>query len=248
MTPRVGRWSFLVASALAVILGGTALGQSGREAIRPGGSATPAQKGTRPAGKSVLPDPALLDGAKHPPEKRAEQGMLGEFEMPGDENVRTGRAGGQPQQQEAQQGQQQQQGAQGGGAQMANAGQQQQGGGAEDGQQEGQQEGQQAPGQPGGQNDPNASAQGIQVGQLMGEGGGQPSDMTEAPRPSPVSIGDAAMQIKTLPNSPAIVGATQVAAQNTQQHEKQTGTGGAPPVGNNANRGAEKGRTMPAGL
>ncbi|MEX2043746.1 MAG: hypothetical protein WD941_00235 [Opitutus sp.] len=247
MTQGVGRWGFLFTSAVAIVLGGTALGQSARDTIRPGSSAIPVQKSTRPAGKGVLPDPALLDGAKHPPEKRPEQGMLGEFEMPGDENARTGRAGGQPQQQQSQGGEQQQQDKQGGGGQTAQAGQQQQqsgGGGTE----ADQQDGAQASGQPGGgEGDPNAKAEGIQVAQLQGEGGGEPGDMTSGARPSPVSIGDAAMQIKTMPNSPSIVGATQSSGQ-TQQHEKTTGTGGAPPTGNNANRGAEKGRTMPAGL
>src|SRR5205814_10734655 len=47
--------------------------------------------------KGPLPDPALLDGSTQPAEKKPEQGMLGEFELPGDDNVRNGKVGGQQQ-------------------------------------------------------------------------------------------------------------------------------------------------------
>jgi hypothetical protein len=40
--------------------------------------------------KGPLPDPALLDGRKEAPEKSSAVGMLGDFEIPGDENVRSG--------------------------------------------------------------------------------------------------------------------------------------------------------------
>ncbi len=230
---------------IAVLLGTAALAQSARDAIRPGGrSSSPAS--TRAAAKQVLPDPALLDGAKHPPEKRPEQGMLGEFEMPGDENARTGQVGGGSQQPGQEQSQQQ---GQGGGGQMAQAQPEQPGGGGAEPAQAPQQQGGAQPGgqQAGGaQGDPNAKAEGIQVAQLQGEGGGNPGDMAGGQKPSQVSIGDAAMQIQTMPNSPSVVG-TQSSG-TTQQHEKTTGTGGKAPVGNNANKGAERGRTMPAGL
>ena len=53
----------------------------------------------------VLPDPALLDGSSQQADKKVENGMIGEFELPGDENAdRNGRVGGrggpQPQQQQ----------------------------------------------------------------------------------------------------------------------------------------------------
>src|SRR5688500_8283435 len=46
------------------------------------------------AGRGVLPDPVLLDGSTATPEKKTEHGMIGEFELPGDENVRNGKVGG----------------------------------------------------------------------------------------------------------------------------------------------------------
>src|SRR6187402_2942748 len=62
--------------------------------------AAPIQPQRTPAAKSgssrgVLPDPALLDGASQPVEKKSEYGMIGDFELPGDENVRSGKVGGQ---------------------------------------------------------------------------------------------------------------------------------------------------------
>jgi hypothetical protein len=50
--------------------------------------------GAAGARKGPLPDPALLDGSTLPPEKKNEFGMVGDFELPGDENVRSGRVGG----------------------------------------------------------------------------------------------------------------------------------------------------------
>src|SRR5688500_8073180 len=44
--------------------------------------------------KGPLPDPALLDGSTLPVEKRPEHGMVGDFELPGDENARSGKVGG----------------------------------------------------------------------------------------------------------------------------------------------------------
>src|SRR5687768_9160816 len=55
-------------------------------------SATPSRSGG--SAKGVLPDPVLLDGSSQPAEKRPEHGMVGDFELPGDENAKTGRVGG----------------------------------------------------------------------------------------------------------------------------------------------------------
>lgn len=55
-------------------------------------SSTPAR-----TGKGLLPDPTLLDGSTMPAEKKSEQGMIGDFELPGDDNVKSGKVGG-PQQ------------------------------------------------------------------------------------------------------------------------------------------------------
>ncbi len=219
----------------------TAMAADAREGIRPSSPASKADP-RRPTGKVVLPDPTLLDGATHPAEKRPETGMIGEFELPGDENARTGKVGQQGAQQQEGEQQAQQQG--GGGAPQTAQSQQEQGGGG--GQQQQQQQGGPQGSGKQGQGDPNAKAEGIQVAGLQGEGGGNP-EMANAQKPAQVSIGDSAMQIKTVANAPTVVGAQQNSGPS-QQHEKATGTGGKQPTGNNSNRGAEKGRSMPAGL
>jgi len=54
-----------------------------------------AKAGTaRPSAKGPLPDPALLDGSTLQAEKRPEHGMIGDFELPGDDNSRSGKVGG----------------------------------------------------------------------------------------------------------------------------------------------------------
>lgn len=253
-----------------------------QDSSRPASSAPGAGSGaaaTRPATRSgaargPLPDPALLDGSTLPVEKRPEHGMLGEFEIPGDENAKDGKVGGQ----------QQPPGQKGGG------GKQDPGGvsvalplpgipglnsGGAGGQQglpglnlpnPNQQQGGAGSGGPpsadlpnpnatnagggpgGGPNDPNAKAEGVQVGSLgkdAAQAGGP--DVANVPKPTPVKIGDPTMQIKTVGNAAGVVGA--VTAGATQQMEKGTGGGkGGGSPGDNGNRGVEKGRTMPAGL
>lgn len=221
-------------------------------------SATPTNRSTstpRGAAKGVLPDPALLDGSSHPAEKRPEYGMVGDFELPGDENAKNGRVGGPQNQPPPQPGQGGTQGqGQGGMLPMppsGGAGQQagvpppptipQQsgaGGGPENPDAAGKQV---AGGQQGGQ------PQGQQVAELQGQGGG-PEQGQIGEKPPQVSIGDSAMQIQTVANAPSIVGQQQQPAGKTQQHEKTTGSGGKGPTGSNSNKGTERGRTMPAGL
>lgn len=224
-------------------------------------SSAPAAKSSATRGGSArgpLPDPVLLDGSAHPAEKRPEYGMVGEFELPGDENARTNRVGG-PQMPPPQQG--------GGGVQapipaggLPSAGmpaasspglsipqvpdplaQQGQGGGGP--------QNPDAAGKPvDGAGQQGGQPQGQQVGQLTGEGGG-PEQGTIGEKPQQVSLGDSAMQIKTIPNPASVVGGTQQqSAGQTQQHEKTPGTGGKGAVGNNSNRGSERGRAIPAGL
>jgi hypothetical protein len=213
----------------------------------------PARPRTGGAAKGPLPDPALLDGAAQQADKQSENGMLGEFELPGDENVRNGQVGG-PQNASPQAAQDasvpQNGGSPQGTAQAASAGGAAggpevppgangaaAGGGSAD---------QKAGSIPGG-GDPNAAAQGIQVAELQGEpqgGGGGPGDMPQ--KPPPVAIGDSAMQIQGVQNAPSVVGG-QVAGQ-TQQMEKAVGGSGKGASGNTGNRGAEKGRVMPSGL
>lgn len=204
--------------------------------------------------RGPLPDPALLDGSAKEADKTSEHGMLGEFEIPGDEDVRNGQVGGPqnanpiaaqdsslPQNGGSPQGTQSQQAGGGGspGGPDAPAGQSGSapGGGASD----------QAAGQIPGGGDPNATAQGIQVAELQGEA--QPGDAGAAgmpQKPPPVAIGDSAMQIQGIQNAPAVVG-SQVAGQ-TQQMETAIGGGAKGASGTNSNRGAEKGRVIPAGL
>jgi hypothetical protein len=202
--------------------------------------------------RGPLPDPVLLDGSTQPPEKKSEYGMIGDFELPGDENAKSGRVGG-PQNPGQQQGQQQQgQGGggmpmglpQGGGSEGQQAQQQQKAGGAQPGQQNPDAAGKQIAGA----GDPNAKAEGVQVAQLGGEPSGDQQPGGSGEKPPPVAIGDSAMQIKTSANSPGVVGAQQVPSQNTQQHEKGTGTGGKGPTGTQGPGRVEKGRTIPAGL
>jgi len=245
---------------------------------------TSASKDTRRPARGPLPDPVLLDGSAQPAEKKPDYGMLGEFEIPGDENAKQGdKVGGQqtPPPAGAQGGGQQQAAGQqqggGGGQQQANQSGQQGGGGGQAGGQQGAQgggggaQGAQGAGgaqggaqgggaglpggAPVGQNDPNASANGIQVGEIMtdpslgpqGQGGaGAPGGVQ---KPQQVALGDPSMQIKADPNAPGAVGQMSGGG-STQQMESKIGhgTGGGAGASTPAGRGVEKGRVMPAGL
>ncbi len=231
---------------------------------------TPTSRST--SGRGPLPDPVLLDGSSQPAEKKTEYGMLGDFELPGDENARSDKVGGQqnpngqkggsggipPGQQQAGGGGQQgqlPQGAQGGGAggeqqQAANA----QGGGAQGG---GAQGGAASPENPNAAGSPIAGAgeagaqpDGVQVKQLGGLPGQQGAGAAGAgDKPSQVAIGDSAMRIEPSAGAAGIVGGQQQqVAGKTQQHEKGTGTGGKGPSGAGGGNRVEKGRTIPSGL
>lgn len=219
----------------------------------------PAAKATSPstarapvsAGKAgargLLPDPALLDGSTQPAEKKSEYGMIGDFELPGDENVKNGRAGGPQAQGQQGQGAQPQQPGGGGGLPnvppQGGAGQQAQSGNS--GQPPAGQQNPAGNGNPvAGAGDPNAKADGVQMKQLGGEGSDQ-SAVGE--KPPAVAIGDSAMRIQTAATSPGVVGNQQQVAPNTQQHEK-TGSGGKGPASTGGSNKVEKGRTIPAGL
>jgi hypothetical protein len=221
--------------------------------------------------KGPLPDPALLDGSVQPPEKKSEYGMIGEFEMAGDENVRNGKVGG-PQNpgQQGQQGQQRAGGASGGmpmglpqgggGAPSAQSGQppggmSAQAGGSQQagGQQGGGPENSNAAGNPvAGAGDAGAQPQGIQVADLGGAAGQEGATGGNSGggggKPRPITIGDNAMRIEQPATPPGVVGAKQkIEGGYVQQHEK-TGTGGKPPTSQQGPGRIEKGRTIPAGL
>ncbi len=206
--------------------------------------------------RGLLPDPILLDGSTHPAEKKSEYGMIGDFELPGDENApKNGRVGGGPQTP----GQQGQQNQQGGGPQIPQMGLPQAGGSGQQGQQQGGKQGggeqKQGPenantagGQIPGAGDPNAKAEGTQVAQLGGEGGAE-QGAAGGQKPPPVAIGDPAMRIQTNTPTANVVGTQQQPANaNTQQHDKGTGSGGKGPAGGPGNNRIEKGRAIPAGL
>lgn len=215
--------------------------------------ATSAQKSRASTAKGQLPDPALLDGATQQADKQSENGMLGEFELPGDENVRNGQVGG-PEKASPQAEQNPNLPQNGGSAQgipQGMAGAAGAPGGPEmpagkSGAAAGGESADQKVGAIPGGGDPNATAQGIQVAELQGEpqGGAGPADGPQ--KPPPVAIGDSAMQIQGIQNAPSVVGG-QVAGK-TQQMEKAVGGSGKGGTGNAGNRGAEKGRVIPSGL
>jgi hypothetical protein len=217
------------------------------------------------AARGPLPDPALLDGAAQPVEKKSEHGMIGDFELPGDENVRDGKVGGPQNQNPAMAGgqsgtpptglpqgggggpQSPQQANAAGGAPPPQGGAQQAGGG-----QAGGPENPNAAGNPvAGAGDPGAQPQGIQVAELGGAASGQQGVAgagVPGSKPPPVGIGDKAMQIEQAPGVPGVVGQQQVAGGHVQQHEKGTGSGGKGAGGAQGPGRVEKGRVIPAGL
>lgn len=247
-----------VAVGFAVLVAGVAHGADTK-------SSTPATKSTTKGGvpaKGNLPDPALLDGSAFPADKKSETGMIGDFELPGDENARNGKVGG-PQVSVPMPGipglpSSGGAGA-GGGLPLPTAGgsspvpaggtpglsipqlpdptAQQQGGAAG---------GQGTEGSPGGQ--PGGAAEGRQVSSLGGEGGGP--ELGQISKPQAMGIGDPAQQIKTAANAPSVVGGASPGGggQMPQQTEGRMGTGGKGAQGNNSNKGSERGRAIPAGL
>jgi hypothetical protein len=205
----------------------------------------------------MLPDPVLLDGSKQPAEKKSEYGMIGDFEIPGDESVRNGKVGGssggdgqQPPDPNAKQA-----AAMGGpaGEQGQNSAAAKPAGGAQGEMTAAQAAGGALPIQtgekPGGAGDPNAPAQGMQVAEIVGQPTGTPAGGGADQKPCAVSIGDKAM---VIPQSNAgmagVIGAQKPAGVNTQVYEKPTGTGGKAPTGQQGPNRTEKGRAIPAGL
>jgi hypothetical protein len=206
------------------------------------------------AGRAVLPDPVLLDGSApaHGAEKKTDYGMIGDFELPGEESAQKDKVGGGGSGQQPPEGQ---------GAQaMGLPG----GGGGAEGEKKpgGGQPGAQAaaaggagqepkPGEKpgGGAGEPGAKAEGIQVAELGGAPSGMPEGQDALKKPSPVAIGDKAMRIpQSTQTTAGVVGAQQPAGQNTQVYEKGTGTGGKGSTATQTPNRTEKGRAIPAGL
>jgi hypothetical protein len=181
------------------------------------------------SGKSVIPDPDLLDGSSFEKEKRPLHGMLSEIEMGEEEGGKnskispnSGPAGKSPAPED-------QAAAKNGGAAPPKDSQE---GGAEAKIPEG----------------PAAAAEGTQVENLkVPEGAaGAAGASPDGTRPRDLQIGDATLQIQTpSKNSANVVGAQ---SSSSQQYEKKTPSGGSPSSSTNANGGVEKGRVVPKGL
>jgi hypothetical protein len=253
----------VVALGIAALAANLSWSADDARAKAPTASTTRSGPARSSSAKGPLPDPALLDGSTQQPEKKSEQGMIGDFELPGDENVRDGKVGGPQNQNPASRGGQSSntpmgmpQAGGGGGPQS----QQQQGGGAQaqqgaqqaGGAQAGGPENPNAAGNPvAGAGDPGAQPQGQQVAQLGGDASAQGAGAAGGPgeKPPPVAIGDSAMRIEPSAAVAGVVGAQQQQpAGNTQQHEKGTGSGGKGSGGSQGGNRVEKGRTIPSGL
>jgi len=199
---------------------------------------------TRAPAKGLLPDPTLLDGSKEAAEKRPEHGMLGEFELPGNEKSQSDKVGGSQQEGSGQQDQSNPSKSGGAGAAAAGGGQK------EDAQQQQQGQGSEPTGAQGAAG---AKAEGIQASGLSDPQNGSAASQSDAPPPKPgdMKMGDATMQIKMLPpgQAAAVVGMEpqQKGKETPQSYDAKTPGGGKQSTGR-SNQGVERGKVMPAGL
>lgn len=257
--------SHLLASTAAVGLALLVVGVAGAADAKSSSTTKAPAKG---AAKGTLPDPVILDGSAFPADKKSETGMIGDFELPGDDNARNGKVGG-PQVSVPMPGIPGAPSAGGaGGAGLptpptgglpspGGAGgapdlkipdplAQQQGGGGAGGPND-PKNGQGSQGAQGAEGQQGGAAEGRQVSSLGGEGGGP--ELGQISKPQAIGIGDPAMQIKTAANAPSVIGASPAGGgQQPQNVEGKMGTGGKGAQGNNSNKGSERGRAIPAGL
>lgn len=219
------------AALFAVVLLADATAQSSTPPVAPGAATprtkqAPPAKGAQPrAAKPVLPDPEILDGSKYEPEKRPLYGMLSEIEMgeeEGDQQADRISPNSGPQ-----------------GAASAEA---PKSGGAQQQQQQQQAQQQGGSSQPVAQGGPQAQAAGAQAQNLQVPQGAQ--NPAGGPQDSArnMQIGDATLQIQTVPQTPDTVGTEPSQA---QQYEKKVPAG---QQSNNRNQGVEKGKVIPKGL
>lgn len=220
--------------------------ESGRP-ISPTERPPPGRSG--PSTRGPLPDPALLDGSKVAAEKKGEFGMIGDFELPGEEDGGKEKAGGSGSAgRDKQQSESGESGQPGAGGTAGQTGPQGAGKPGPQGQGVGP-EGKEGPGGSPAAGDPKAKAEGMKVAQLGGDASGAVGSEAGPQKPPQVAIGDAAMRIPQSQQAmPGVVGAQQAANQNTQVYEKGTGTGGKGPTGKQGANRTEKGRSIPAGL
>lgn len=223
-----------IGTLVAVFFGvASSLAQSESASARP----------ARGAAKGPLPDPALLDGSKEAAEKRAEYGMIGNFELPGQEETKSDRVGatGAPPPEGAAGAPSAAAGAatgsagrSGGAASASAAG----GGGSEPIQAQGAAD---------------AQAIGAQAANLSDPSGGAAASQSQGSvsKPGDVKIGDASLQIKTLPagSAASVVGLEpQAKGKETPQSYDPKTPGGGKQSGGRGNQGVEKGKVMPSGL
>ena len=254
---------------LLALVAGTAAAQSTEPAATTAPSPavapkpTPSPKGRLPEGKhadkatkygkTILPDPDLLDGSSYEKEKHPEYGMISEIEMGEEEGGKSdkispdsgpaGPAGAKPPED-------QKQAAKSGGAPPPPAAAAADAKPPEDNAAGGAQSA--APSGPaaGGSksaaaNGPAAAAEGAQAENLKVPEGAAGSGPPDGNKPQAQKIGDASLQIQTLPqNTPNVVGAQ---ASSSQQYEKKLPSGGNQSQ-SNGNAGVEKGRVVPKGL
>ena len=259
---------FLISSGLALAASAPVVdARASADATKAAATTTAQRDPRRPgAAKGPLPDPALLDGSTQQAEKKNEQGMLGEFELPGDDNAKSGKVGGQqsPGAKNEPQGPSISislpglpsaggvPGGSGGGVSILNDPTKMGAPGASGGGISALNKGADSPPPAGAQgagiavgND--AGAGGIPVAELgTDESNGAQGPAGPGEKPKQVALGDSAMQIKSVSNAAGVVGAQP--AGTTQQMEKAMGGGGKGSSGSNGNKGVEKGRAIPAGL
>jgi hypothetical protein len=253
--------------SLVFAVGAPAMAESAEEAraITPAGRAAPSVAAQRAgsaravSGKPPLPDPALLDGSTLAAEKKSESGMIGDFEIPGDDTSREGKVGAaQPSSGSAggTQGKNPPEGTPPNGAGGQGPASSASAGGAADNQAAGSAggagagpENAKAGGKPvAGGGDPGAQAQGVQVAELGGEASVQGAAAGGGEKPKAMAIGDSTMRIEPSATAGVVGGQAQQVAGNTQQHDKGTGSGGKVPGGAGGGNRIEKGRAIPAGL
>jgi hypothetical protein len=214
--------------------------------IAPAQSERDAARAARSQGKGPLPDPALLDGSKEAAEKRPEYGMIGNFELPGQAEAQSDRVGASGEPPPAS-------GAQGPAASAAAAASASAaaGGAAAASRPAGAGAGGVEPIQAQGAAD--ATAEGTQASSLSDPSGGAAASQSQgrASKPGDVRIGDASMQIKTLPpgSAASVVGLEpqQKGKETPQSYDPKT-PGGGKQSGGRGNQGVEKGKVMPTGL
>src|SRR5689334_21401684 len=78
-----------------ISLSAVAFGASAPETTKqPASTTRSSSTAARSPARGPIPDPTLLDGSGLPADQKGQEGMLGDFEIPGDPNVRNGRVGG----------------------------------------------------------------------------------------------------------------------------------------------------------